>query len=163
MVFECNEAELPEPRNLRTALDSICTRISAGQSQGTKPFRWRLRPFIFGFDDDTSQAGIGVCVWASDEWSDLQMVSQKRYGVMAGFGNAYRKAVAHACKKFESYPKDRHILLVQFLGDDAYLLDEDVKEIVRGVGLPPLIDEVWAAYHEWQDEENYEIGWQRLK
>jgi hypothetical protein len=163
VVFECNGAELPELRALTAALDSLCHSIAAGRTRGSKPFPWRLRPFLLGFDDDGPQTGIGVVVSSTDRWSSPQTVSQARNDALTGFSRGYRKALVHASEKFQSYPDDHHIVLVQFLGDDEFVLDEDVNGFVREADIPPLNDEVWGAYHDWQDEDNYKIGWQRLR
>jgi hypothetical protein len=162
VVLHCNEATLPELCKLDGALDQLCSLIAAGKTSGNEPFPWRLRHFEPAYEGDKAPTGIGVSVWGEDKWSSPQEFTQGRNDALVGFAQEYCKALEHACKKFIGRPNEYHILLVQFLGDGEYILDDDVNAIVRDACTPTVIDEVWAAHHEWQDEERYEVGWQRL-
>jgi hypothetical protein len=54
------------------------------------------------------------------------------------------------------------VVVLEFYGDLMLLDEDDAKEIVSEMILPPAIDEVWISTPQWISESDYEIGYERL-
>jgi len=102
-----------------------------------------------------------------EEWlqgeDDPEPIAELRESAVRGFSQAYQATLPAVAKKFRSWGDALRVYLVQFIGEADWVLDEDVELIFREARHPPEIDEVWIAYHDWQDEEEYRVAWRRMR
>ena len=81
----------------------------------------------------------------------------------AGFADELEKTFQKAAAKFEEYPECLKILLVQFHGDDSFILDEDVVQIIESTQLHEMIDQVWLAQYDWSGEDEHTVVWNHVR
>jgi hypothetical protein len=134
--------------------------LRAGVSiQGTKPIRFKFRKLLPAeVDGDTPSRGVGVVARLRDDPDDIESA---RHAAILGFSKSLVRAVAAATVKFQRYARARKILAVQFVGDDSYVVDDDLLAILHSPNLFGQVDEVWYAFHQWTSECDYELGWRR--
>jgi len=135
---------------------SILSQISA-----QKPIAWAFGPLPEDQRDDTTpQNGIGLLILGENQLSmDFSAV---KHTAKVGFAEAYTLALSAATLKFDNYPNSLNIFLVHFHGDNSFLSDSDVRDIVKSAGLSGNIKEVWCAKPDWVSEYNYTVAWERV-
>jgi len=160
-----NESALSRVRDWSNTITELCSQIEAGKFQGSKPFPWRIMTaaelgYIHGEVD-----GLGVEMISDSDLSfmdDPAQYGKARRTALEGFAQACRKALKKASVKFSNYPNCLRVVLLQFLGDNSCLFDEDIERLVLECVRPEYCDELWVACREFINESNYRVGWKRM-
>ncbi|MFP4029618.1 MAG: hypothetical protein ACLFWL_17705 [Candidatus Brocadiia bacterium] len=87
---------------------------------------------------------------------------EAREEALQGFAGALQKTLTSVPEKLRPYPEAVHIVLLQLIGDDTLVLDEDVERMFAEADVPEAIDQMWVAYPEWVDAWNYRIAWRKM-
>ncbi len=161
-VVEFSEASLSGTMNIKNVFNELYDQIASGHNSGRTPFPWRLRPAINGIDGKVPMGGVGLIAHVDGSvWDSPDRFLKYHADAVAGFRNEYNLALNNAKEKFREYEIARHIFLVQFIGDGEAILDEDVEQIVATTPCSG-IDEVWVAFRDFVNEDDYEVAWKRL-
>ena len=143
--------------------DRTSARMRCG-IRGSGPIPWSFRPLgSYDLDGSEPTTTIGVSVLEPGKFDDPFGNVEESTEAKAGFAEEFERALENAAAKFEEYPDCLKILLVQFHGDDSLILDEDIIHIVESARLPRMIDQVWLAQYDWVGEDEYTVGWSRVR
>jgi hypothetical protein len=146
-------------------LADVALAIQGNSISGSSPFPWRFgRVPEFFRDESAPRAGIGVIINTQSifdrEPSDtLSLIEQTD----AEYRKLVDRRLGEAQRKFLTYVDHRKVVVLEFYGDWWLLDEDDARKIVREVGLPPLIDEVWITNPEWVPESDYEIVYEQVR
>lgn len=163
-LLRIEEQGLYREKNCKQVVNKICEAIERGDVQGKDPFAWHFCPVNAWQDGWGRVEGIGLegCCRYSPSWDDPADLKAARRKAIQGFRERCQEALTGASQKFEGYKDARHIILLQFIGNDEFLLEEDVEGIVESTTPGGSCDEVWVAFHDWRNECEYNVGWRRL-
>jgi hypothetical protein len=129
---------------------------------GDKPFPWRFgRVHSIDRDESTPDAGIGVNIRTRSIFrtNRLNLIEQTR----AEYKELVQRRLAEASPKFETYLNYRKVVVLEFYCDWWLLDEDDAREMVTEITLPPLIDEVWMTIANWITECDYEVAYERVR
>ena len=154
-------------------------------ARGSQPIAWHFGPRNpEEWGEPTSSRAIMVetqgslePVWVSremkvtDEESLLLLVETRnqaeearRLTALKGIAGGLDEAIERAKGKFEQFDGHTRLLLLTFVGDSSNgISNEDLSELVAAAELPPEIDEVWVAYHNWISQWDYDFAWKRMR
>lgn len=126
---------------------------------GRTPISWWFGP-VPSWQRDDSTPDVGFGMWVDDDlWHDMPDRSE----ALVGFGAEFARHFDLVDEKFAGYEHCRRLLAVQFFGESRLDIDEeDLIELIANANLPESIDEVWLAYHDWIDADDFEIAWKRI-
>ncbi len=96
-------------------------------------------------------------------WDDPEKLMGQRKDAVQGFSQAFGSTLPVVADKLRKWPHAIRIYVVQFIGEADCIADDDVERIVREADMPPEIDQVWGACHEWQNEEEYRVAWRQMR
>ena len=144
--------------------DTVLAHEGEARSSGgvvrPEPIRWCFRPVPYHErDDSVPTRAIGIVSWQDIDLSETLAEADK---VRSGYAEQFHRSAAAAAKKFKKYAHCQKFLLVQFCGLTP-IMDEDISAIVQSAQLPGTIDQVWFARHEWINEWDYDIAWERAR
>ena len=90
-------------------------------------------------------------------------ILQAREAALRGFTQAYLNELPSVSKKFRNWPNTLRVYVVQFIGNDNWVSEDDVESIIKEAETPIEINQVWAAYPKWVNEEDYSIAWKHVR
>jgi len=171
-ALEIDDCDLRDKRKYKlqaeaqAIADQVVEKISAviqGVAiAGDKPFPWQFgRVHPIDRDESTPDAGIGVNIKTRSIFSTnrLSLIEQTR----AEYKELVQRRLAEAAPKFETYLDHRKVVVLEFYCDWWLLDEDDAREIVNEITLPPLIDEVWMTIADWVSESDYEVAYERVR
>jgi hypothetical protein len=152
---------------IRQIADQVIAKkglVVEGRSiSGSSPFAWRFKRVpLIDRDETMPNAGIGVTIHGN------RVVFDENIIVVSGrvreeYRDLVNRCLAEAGLKFEMYLDHRKVVVLDFYGDLMLLDEDEAREIVREMTLPPTIDEVWISTPQWISESDYEIGYERVR
>lgn len=78
-------------------------------------------------------------------------------------GQMIETRLGQAAAKFDSYPKALKVVLLDFIGDDDFLLDDDIRRLVGAARCPDEIDQVWVSEQEWVSLTDWEPVFRQVR
>jgi hypothetical protein len=152
-----------EIRQIADQIIAKCGLVVEGKSiSGSSPFAWRFRRVpIIDRDETMPDAGIGVTIHGTGVVFDQNIIVASGRA-RAEYSALVNRCIAEAGLKFEMYLDHRKVVVLEFYGDLMLLDEDDAKEIVREMTLPPAIDEVWISTPQWISESDYEVDYERV-
>lgn len=168
-INDCDLRDKPK-RKVKAEAEAIADHVLARRGlvvqgnaiAGNKPFPWQFgRVPPIDRDESMPGAGIGVNIKTGGIFSrkSASLINHTR----AEYKGLVQRLLTQAAPKFETYFSHLKLVVLEFYGDFWLLDEDDAREIVSEVTLPPLIDEVWNTIPEWVSESDYEIGYERIR
>ena len=143
--------------------DSANARMRRG-IRGSGLIPWSFRPLASEeLDTSESLTGIRVSFTEPVKFDDPPEILEDSNEARAGYARKFESAAKGAAGKFEEYSECLGILLVQFHGDDSFLEDEDIIQVIKSAQLPDVVDQVWLAQHDWVSEDEHMVAWDRVR
>jgi hypothetical protein len=68
-----------------------------------------------------------------------------------------------AAPKFAGYPDAIKVVLLDLCGENDFLSDEDLRELVGSARCPDGIDQVWVSEREWVSLTDYDTVYRRVR
>jgi len=134
--------------------------------QSKTPIPWIFRPISKDeCDDNIPQNGVGVITIGNsifdDDITNFKNIKQK---TISEVSNKLDELLLACEKKFSQYTDCLKIVVLEFYGTQAEILDdEDVIRIITEVHMPSAIDQVWVARPEWISEYDWKITFDRVR
>lgn len=168
-IDDCDLRDKPK-RKVQAEAEEIADHVLARRGlvvqghaiAGNKPFLWQFgRVHPIDRDESMPDTGIGVNIKTRDvlSRSRLSLIAQTR----AEYMELADLRLAEAAPKFETYLDHRKVVVLEFYCDWWLLDEDDARQIMSEVRLPPLIDEVWTTIPEWVSESDYEVAYERVR
>ena len=150
--------------DVRSASAFICDSIERGYTASRNPFPWRLVKVDRGGQVAGDLRGIGLVAYgrSSQESDEQESIQEQRSIAVSGFRDSGVCMLRAAAKKFHEYERLARVILLQFIGDDRFVSDEDIEKIVVECAVLGQCAEIWVAFHDWISEDEFRIGWRRV-
>ena len=149
--------------------NQIVANVQAAKSPngigGRSPIRWRFRPLApYEIDEPDQPNGFRINISLSSSW-DLEPMNLRRgrETVVAGFSERFEREANRAGEKYGEYADCQKLLVVQFFGEQEFVMDKDIIKIIKESRVPNQIDQVWLTGREWVSLDEYELAWERVR
>ncbi len=144
----------------KVVLENAVIAKSARGLGGDEPFIWWFGPFPSQERDETTpDSGFGMLAIGE---GGRGLPSRAR--VLEGYAGEFYRLMTDIDEKFSRYDNCRRLIAVQFFGDPLMPIDEaDIVQMIVTGELPNTVDEVWLAYHDWANADEYEVAWKCIR
>jgi hypothetical protein len=137
-------------------VNSIIEQIRNGIFSSNTPFQWQLYSDSNPEKENHGKLGFS---WNNDWHTDLN--SENLTPILSLYQQQLNQFNTSFERKFKNYLSSKKIVLIQIiLIQDIFSLETELLEYIKKFNFHDSVDEVWLAFHDWIDENDYQIGWE---